>query len=202
MHQNFAPRWNGRYLSSNVNITYTDKNGHLINTPVGDRFTKFRTKQYVTNPICKISSNSGHLTASERSLRLAFCSILPEMLPTPPCKRSKTWSTKLGYGECDFVTTCTNTLPSVQGRNQGRTRPLPPRRPHARAKVSQISSPLTWPNPYSGITGPPSSTPSVLYIPLPRSSFSAGTPTSETVSSSIRAACPSRADATSRLSAG
>lgn len=47
MHQNFAPRWNGRYLSSNVNITYTDKKGHLVNTPVGDRFVKFRTKQYV-----------------------------------------------------------------------------------------------------------------------------------------------------------
>ncbi|CAE6455964.1 unnamed protein product [Rhizoctonia solani] len=48
MHQNFAPRWNGRYLSSNVNITYTDKNGRLVNTPVGDRFVKFRTKQYVS----------------------------------------------------------------------------------------------------------------------------------------------------------
>ncbi|KAB5590830.1 Vacuolar protein [Ceratobasidium theobromae] len=44
MHQNFAPRWNGRYLSSNVNITYTDSNGHLVNTPVGERFVKFRTK--------------------------------------------------------------------------------------------------------------------------------------------------------------
>ncbi|CAE6460799.1 unnamed protein product [Rhizoctonia solani] len=44
MHQNFAPRWNGRYLSSNVNITYTDKNGSLVDTPVGDRFVKFRTK--------------------------------------------------------------------------------------------------------------------------------------------------------------
>ncbi|EUC59142.1 vacuolar protein [Rhizoctonia solani AG-3 Rhs1AP] len=44
MHQNFAPRWNGRYLSSNVNITYTDKNGRLVNTSVGDRFVKFRTK--------------------------------------------------------------------------------------------------------------------------------------------------------------
>ncbi|KDN47037.1 hypothetical protein RSAG8_03814, partial [Rhizoctonia solani AG-8 WAC10335] len=44
MHQSFAPRWNGRYLSSNVNITYTDKNGRLVNTPVGDRFVKFRTK--------------------------------------------------------------------------------------------------------------------------------------------------------------
>ncbi|KAG8739790.1 hypothetical protein FRC10_005173 [Ceratobasidium sp. 414] len=44
MHQNFAPRWNGRYLSSNVNITYTDKKGRLVNTPVGDRVVKFRTK--------------------------------------------------------------------------------------------------------------------------------------------------------------
>ncbi|QRW02858.1 vacuolar protein [Ceratobasidium sp. AG-Ba] len=44
MHQNFAPRWNGRYLSSNVNITYNDERGRLVNTPVGDRFVKFRTK--------------------------------------------------------------------------------------------------------------------------------------------------------------
>ncbi|CCO30447.1 putative protein PB2B2,06c [Rhizoctonia solani AG-1 IB] len=40
MHQNFAPRWNGRYLSSNVNITYTDKDGSLINVPIGDRKRK------------------------------------------------------------------------------------------------------------------------------------------------------------------
>lgn len=34
-HRNFAPRFKGRYLSSNVNITYVDKNSTVMNTPVG-----------------------------------------------------------------------------------------------------------------------------------------------------------------------
>jgi hypothetical protein len=42
MHQNFAPRFNGRYLSSNVNITI---NG--VSQPVGNRFAKFKTRKYV-----------------------------------------------------------------------------------------------------------------------------------------------------------
>ncbi|KAI5117468.1 hypothetical protein M0805_004071 [Coniferiporia weirii] len=45
MYTNFAPHWNGRYLSSNVNITVPDpKNtGSNMSVPVGDRFTKFTT---------------------------------------------------------------------------------------------------------------------------------------------------------------
>jgi len=39
MHQNFVPKINGRYLSSNVNITI---NG--VSKPVGDRFVKFKTR--------------------------------------------------------------------------------------------------------------------------------------------------------------
>ena len=35
MHQNFAPKLNGRYLSSNVNITVPDKDGNPISIPVG-----------------------------------------------------------------------------------------------------------------------------------------------------------------------
>ncbi|KAJ6502330.1 Metallo-dependent phosphatase-like protein [Mycena sanguinolenta] len=40
MYKNFVPRFNGRYLSSNVNITI---NG--VSRPVGDRFTKFKTRK-------------------------------------------------------------------------------------------------------------------------------------------------------------
>ncbi|KAF8655620.1 hypothetical protein AX16_002975 [Volvariella volvacea WC 439] len=45
MHQNFAPRFNGRYLSSNVNITVPDKHGNPVSVPVGNRFTKFKTRK-------------------------------------------------------------------------------------------------------------------------------------------------------------
>ncbi|KAL0564807.1 hypothetical protein V5O48_017229 [Marasmius crinis-equi] len=40
MHQNFAPALNGRYLSSNVNLTI-DNNS----VPVGNRFAKFKTRK-------------------------------------------------------------------------------------------------------------------------------------------------------------
>ncbi|KAJ7905759.1 Metallo-dependent phosphatase-like protein [Mycena olivaceomarginata] len=40
MHNNFAPHFNGRYLSSNVNITI---NG--VSKPVGSRFAKFKTRK-------------------------------------------------------------------------------------------------------------------------------------------------------------
>ncbi|KAI0310758.1 Metallo-dependent phosphatase-like protein [Amylostereum chailletii] len=43
VHKNFAPKWKGRYLSSNVNITLPDKHGKLVSVPVGERFAKFRT---------------------------------------------------------------------------------------------------------------------------------------------------------------
>ncbi|KAI0685579.1 Metallo-dependent phosphatase-like protein [Cytidiella melzeri] len=43
MYQNFAPKLNGRYLSSNVNITVPDKHGNLVSVPVGERFRKFTT---------------------------------------------------------------------------------------------------------------------------------------------------------------
>ncbi|KIL65228.1 hypothetical protein M378DRAFT_162158 [Amanita muscaria Koide BX008] len=45
MYQNFAPHFNGRYLSSNVNITVADANGNLITVPVGSRYTKFQTRK-------------------------------------------------------------------------------------------------------------------------------------------------------------
>jgi len=44
MHTNFVPKLNGRYLSSNVNITVFDKTGKNVSVPVGDRFTKFKTR--------------------------------------------------------------------------------------------------------------------------------------------------------------
>ena len=45
MHTDFAPYWNGRYLSSNANITIPDSNdaSQNVSVPVGDRFAKFTT---------------------------------------------------------------------------------------------------------------------------------------------------------------
>ncbi|KAF8963639.1 Metallo-dependent phosphatase-like protein [Flammula alnicola] len=37
MHQNFAPAFNGRYLSSNVNITLLNEKGEVVNVPVGGK---------------------------------------------------------------------------------------------------------------------------------------------------------------------
>ncbi|KAK7039002.1 hypothetical protein VNI00_010394 [Paramarasmius palmivorus] len=45
MHQNFAPALNGRYLSSNVNITVVDENNNAVSVPVGNRFAKFKTRK-------------------------------------------------------------------------------------------------------------------------------------------------------------
>ncbi len=39
MYKNFAPKWHGRYLSSNVNITVSDGKGGTINTPVGSMYS-------------------------------------------------------------------------------------------------------------------------------------------------------------------
>ena len=38
MYKTFAPRLNGRYLSSNVNITVTDARGNNVSVPVGGMF--------------------------------------------------------------------------------------------------------------------------------------------------------------------
>lgn len=45
MYRNFAPDLNGRYLSSNVNITVFGENNETINVPVGERVAKFRTRK-------------------------------------------------------------------------------------------------------------------------------------------------------------
>jgi hypothetical protein len=43
MHKNFAPKFKGRYLSSNVNITVPDGHGGSHSLPVGSRYAKFKT---------------------------------------------------------------------------------------------------------------------------------------------------------------
>ncbi|KAF8342584.1 Metallo-dependent phosphatase-like protein [Cantharellus anzutake] len=43
MYKYFAPKQDGKYLSSNVNITVNDGNGKIISTPVGSRYRKFKT---------------------------------------------------------------------------------------------------------------------------------------------------------------
>ncbi|KAG6860089.1 hypothetical protein C0995_015865, partial [Termitomyces sp. Mi166 len=44
MHLNFVPKFKGRYLSSNANITLPDKDGNLVSVPVGERYAKFKTR--------------------------------------------------------------------------------------------------------------------------------------------------------------
>lgn len=39
MYKNFVPKLNGRYLSSNVNITVADKHGKPVSVPVGGAFS-------------------------------------------------------------------------------------------------------------------------------------------------------------------
>ncbi|KAH9976377.1 Metallo-dependent phosphatase-like protein [Lactifluus volemus] len=45
MYQNFVPKYHGRYLSSNANITVPGPDGTPISVPVGSRFAKFRTRK-------------------------------------------------------------------------------------------------------------------------------------------------------------
>ncbi|RPD70195.1 hypothetical protein L226DRAFT_539048 [Lentinus tigrinus ALCF2SS1-7] len=45
MHKTFAPKLNGRYLSSNVNLTVTDEFGKNVSVPVGNRYVKFKTRK-------------------------------------------------------------------------------------------------------------------------------------------------------------
>ncbi|KAG2065010.1 Metallo-dependent phosphatase [Suillus decipiens] len=43
MYTNFAPKLQGRYLTSNVQITIVDSEGDLVNVTVGERFANFHT---------------------------------------------------------------------------------------------------------------------------------------------------------------
>ena len=45
MYKNFAPKLNGRYLSSNVNITVLNEHGEVVSVPVGSRYAKFKTRK-------------------------------------------------------------------------------------------------------------------------------------------------------------
>ncbi|KAH9020945.1 hypothetical protein EDB85DRAFT_1872183, partial [Lactarius pseudohatsudake] len=45
MHQNFAPKFPGRYLSSNVDTTILSPNGSPVSVPVGSRFAKFKMRK-------------------------------------------------------------------------------------------------------------------------------------------------------------
>ncbi|KAG8922653.1 hypothetical protein FRC00_007164, partial [Tulasnella sp. 408] len=45
VYKNFAPKWKGRYLTSNVNITMVSPSGQVTNVPVGERYAKFTTSQ-------------------------------------------------------------------------------------------------------------------------------------------------------------
>ncbi|KAK7055300.1 Metallo-dependent phosphatase-like protein [Favolaschia claudopus] len=45
MHMNFGKHFQGRYLSSNVNITVFDASNQSVSVPVGSRFRKFKTRK-------------------------------------------------------------------------------------------------------------------------------------------------------------
>ncbi|KAG9005195.1 hypothetical protein FRB90_010506 [Tulasnella sp. 427] len=45
VHKNFAPKWKGRYLTSNVNITVISPSGQVKSVPLGERYAKFTTSQ-------------------------------------------------------------------------------------------------------------------------------------------------------------
>ncbi|KAL6305140.1 Metallo-dependent phosphatase-like protein [Sparassis latifolia] len=45
MYTNFVPYMNGRYLSSNVNITVFDESNNPVSVPVGERYVKFKTRK-------------------------------------------------------------------------------------------------------------------------------------------------------------
>ncbi|KAJ4487149.1 5'-nucleotidase [Lentinula edodes] len=45
MYTNFVPALDGKYLSSNVNITVFDANNNTVDVPVGNRFRKFTTRK-------------------------------------------------------------------------------------------------------------------------------------------------------------
>ena len=95
MFKNFAPQLGGRYLSSNVNITFTDKHGKVVNTPVGDRFRKFKTERYVYTPLRSVLL-SHSFTVVAASPLLVFYTTSPAMTPTPPSRRSKIWLRRAG----------------------------------------------------------------------------------------------------------
>ncbi|KAK2467692.1 hypothetical protein APHAL10511_000286 [Amanita phalloides] len=45
MFKNFVPRFNGRYLASNVNIIVNNSTGHPVSVPFGSRYAKFTTRK-------------------------------------------------------------------------------------------------------------------------------------------------------------
>ncbi|KAF8420578.1 Metallo-dependent phosphatase-like protein [Boletus edulis BED1] len=45
MYTNFVPHLNGRYLSSNANITILNSDGEAVSVPVGNRYVKFTTRK-------------------------------------------------------------------------------------------------------------------------------------------------------------
>ncbi|KAF8306030.1 hypothetical protein DL93DRAFT_2065823 [Clavulina sp. PMI_390] len=66
MWKNFAPKWNGKYLSSNVNITVNDSTGAAVSVPVGSRYRKFKTlfgrKVTALGVLYNFSGNSANTT--------------------------------------------------------------------------------------------------------------------------------------------
>ena len=117
MYLNFAPKFPGRYLSSNVNITVGNSNGSVINVPVGSKCQNLILTQVVTDCILLLIHRSlrqvhdaevghiFHLTKStltvvyleaERLPPLVFSSTLQETTTIQQFSLLGTWSKKLG----------------------------------------------------------------------------------------------------------
>lgn len=111
-YTNFAPRFNGRYLSSNVNITIVNEQGKVQSVPVGSKRPSHRcTKKNISlkalrRPFCKIQDEEVCLpllswsfsSIPDKSLPLAFSTISLGTTRIPLFKRWRIWSRKLGYG--------------------------------------------------------------------------------------------------------
>ena len=110
MHRNFAPKFPGRYLTSNVNITVAGPDGSPISVPVGSQLQLGRDCAQFLMIICrslrqvqdaKVSctprndavdnlSSRAHAGAA-RSRLLESCLTLPGTITIPQYKRWKIW---------------------------------------------------------------------------------------------------------------
>ena len=117
-YKNFAPRFNGRYLSSNVNITVVNEYGKVQSVPVGSKYSphvctlKNIPLKASRRPFCKIqdeevrlprlswshSSIDRVILEADKSLPSAFSMISLGTTRIPLFKRWRIWSRKLGYG--------------------------------------------------------------------------------------------------------
>ena len=72
MYKNFAPKLNGRYLTSNVNITVQDAHGNNVSVPVGGMYSAETTRGR------RMRTNAGFRTLRQ----VQDTKVRPESLPS------------------------------------------------------------------------------------------------------------------------